>query len=152
MKRSLRFPILLVAALLANVCRGEDVAFCKAGCDAEKRECRGMAVTQSRDDTAPILSMGEKNPYALSQQGPTAVPDLLPERQNDYRNRLSERTRKCDDRYLRCTRNCSDPVETSSTSSVLINRKKKERELPTSGITINETRSRGLEENQINTK
>jgi hypothetical protein len=144
MKRTSWFPILLVA-LLANVCRGEDIALCKADCDAEKRECRGMAGTLSRDDTSPILSMGEKNPYALSQREPGVVSDLRPDRQDDYRNRRSERLRKCDDRYLRCTRDCSDPAATSSTSSVLINRKKKERERLDPGATVDGTRPRDSE-------
>lgn len=113
-----RQMLILLVAVVTSLARGEETAFCKSMCDSERRECRGMAETLSRTDTAPILSMG-KNPYERQAERWQKIP---PEAwaQNDYRNRRFERIRNCEDRFMLCTSSCSDPPAAPSTGSVVI--------------------------------
>jgi hypothetical protein len=115
--------IVLSALLLGVLASGSRLAqadeMCKAICSAEKRECRSAAGRPTEDD--PMFPMGGKNPLAREAGDPRAGSgQTRPGAMNAFRNRRSERFGACDDKHLRCSRQCASGEPAATRASGLV--------------------------------
>ncbi len=112
----------MFAALLASgACRAADSATCQPGCADDKRECRALAQNEAKRENGPLEVMNEKLPHIVGagDSRGRSIEVRMRERQA-FENRRMERTRACDDKYMKCVSACAGtPAEPDAGSVVL---------------------------------
>lgn len=113
MKKLLTLLAVLAATMGAGAGHAAEPGLCKSMCDADKRECRAHGREMAAEDGSGLIEMPEKNPLArgAQMQVPTTSAQAL-ENSGTQSRRLSHAS-QCDATYLRCTRACAAPAESS---------------------------------------
>ena len=112
----------MVTALLASgACSAGDSASCQPGCADDKRECRALAQNEAKRENGPLEVMNEKLPHIVGAGDARgrSIEVRMRERQG-FENRRMERTRACDDKYMKCVRVCSGTVAEPDAGSVVL--------------------------------
>ncbi len=113
---------MLLALLMASgACSANDSASCQPGCADDKRECRALAQHESKRENGPLEIMNEKLPHIVGAGDARgrSIEVRARERQG-FENRRMERTRACDDKYMKCVSNCSGKEVEPDAGSVVL--------------------------------
>ncbi len=117
MNKFVQFSILL-AALAAGACKADDAGLCKPMCAEEKRTCRADAVRMTKYETQPKYAEGQKNTMAREfSNGAVRSNQAVGPEALDLERRKATRNGVCEDKYMSCTRACTN---SSTTSDVLV--------------------------------
>lgn len=111
---------LLLGFLASGTCSAA-ASTCQPGCADDKRECRDFAQREDKKENSPLAMMNEALPhirYSGDARGRSI--DVRAAERRDFESRRMERTRVCEDKYMKCVRVCTGPaVEVQSPSVVL---------------------------------
>jgi hypothetical protein len=113
MKRLLTLLAVLVATMGAGSGHAAEPGLCKSMCDADKRECRAHSQDLAAENASGLLEMPEKNPLARGAQSQVPATSSRALENSSMQSRRLSHASQCDATYLRCTRACAAPAESS---------------------------------------
>ena len=111
----------ILAGVLAGGASSAAANTCQPGCVEDKRECRDLAQHVAKAENSPLSVMNEQLPHIVgSGDARGRSIDVRMQERRDFENRRMERTRACDDKYMKCVRGCATSAPEADLGSVVL--------------------------------
>lgn len=115
---------MLLALLASGTSTAAESSTCQPECAQEKRECRTFAQNDAKRENGPLAMMNEKLPHIVgSGDARGRSIDVRARERQEFENRKMERTRACDDKFMKCVQVCTPQAAGPDAGSVVLKRK-----------------------------